>query len=304
MICPYCLRNTSANPCKHCKEPLTQLYVQQHKGLSKAPAILSAVGFSGHGKTVYLAALLHAMERQLTRVWKGFYRQALDIESVKTVQANLALLQQGELPESTRRNFPRPSAHRLARIPSYGTRDLLIYDPPGEAFDTDTGIESYAHFVKSASCVLFLVSLEDLPEPKAAELHRLLETYVLGLARLGAKTKRQHLIVAYTKADLLIDEFSGLLTVRDHLQNHYHEAELAKPRKYQRMLDVVSDELASYTASTLGALNFANLATEAFRSIAYSTVSALGAPPEDGYLVTAIQPRAVVDPLMWLLSRS
>lgn len=304
MLCPYCLRNTSSSPCKHCNETLTPLYVQQHRAFSKAPAILSAVGFSGHGKTVFLAALLYAMEKQLTRVWKGFFRQALDIESVQTVKANFAQLQQGELPQSTRRNFPRPSAHRLAKMPTYGVRDLLIYDPPGEAFDTDSGIERYAHFAQRARCVLFLVSLDDLPEPKGAELHRLLETYVLGMARLGARPKRQHLIVAYTKADLLINEFSGLSVTMEHLQNNYHEPILSKPRRYQRFLNTISDELATYTTANLGALNFANLAVDAFRSVVYCTVSALGAPPEDGHLVTAIQPRGVVDPLMWLLSKS
>ena len=156
MICPYCLQNTSdkESKCKRCNEPLPAMYTQRHgKAFAQPPAILSAVGFSGHGKTVYLASMLHEMEKTLTAVWPRFYRQALDIDSVKTVQANLALLRKGELPESTRRNFPRPSLHALTDIPQYGSRDLLIYDPPGEAFESDEGIERFAHFVvRSSDC--------------------------------------------------------------------------------------------------------------------------------------------------------
>jgi len=244
------------------------------------------------------------MERQLPHVWKGFYRQALDIESVRIVQENLTRLEQGELPQSTRSNFPRPSAHRLAKMRDYGTQDLLIYDPPGEAFNSDEGIERYAHFVRNARCVLFLVSVVDLEEPKASDLYRLLNTYVLGMGRLGAKTKRQHLIVAYTKADLLLDAFADLSAVNEHLRNGHEDSSLTRPRRYQRELEAVSKELATYTESELGAQNFANLAASAFRTVSYCTVSALGSPPEHGFLATAIEPRGVVDPLMWLLRRS
>ena len=59
MLCPYCLENTSPPVCESCKETLPRLYV----GRNGNPAILSAVGFSGHGKTVYLAGLLDAMEK-------------------------------------------------------------------------------------------------------------------------------------------------------------------------------------------------------------------------------------------------
>ncbi len=56
MLCPYCLENTSPPVCGSCKETLPRLYV----GRNGNPAILSAAGFSGHGKTVHLA---RAIER-------------------------------------------------------------------------------------------------------------------------------------------------------------------------------------------------------------------------------------------------
>ena len=304
MLCPYCLQNTpSDGKCKHCKENLPPMYTSQHRGLGRRPAVLSAVGFSGHGKTVYLAAMLDAMATQLPKVWTGFFRQGLDDESVTTVKNNLTMLRQGVLPESTRRNFPRPSAHRLNKMPQYRCRDLLIYDPPGEAFERDIDIERFAHFIKRAKVVLFLVSVHDLDEPKDNHLYRLLEMYNLGMARVRAKTKHQHLIVAYTKADLLIESWEKYPLVREHLNNGAY-TQLRNPRKYQHNLKQVSDELLAYTRDSLEAQQFINATQTHFKSVIYCAVSALGHPPDDsGHLTAAMQPRCVLDPLLWVLAR-
>lgn len=299
MLCPYCLENTSPPVCESCKETLPRLYV----GRNGNPAILSAVGFSGHGKTVYLAGLLDAMERDLTAAWPKFYRQGLDMESVRTVQQNLTLLHQGTLPESTRRNFPRPSLHLLSDIPQFGSRHLVMYDPPGEAFETDEGIERYAHFVQRAKVVLFLVSLPDLPEPRGSELHRLLETYVLGMTRMKAKTRNQHLVVVYTKADRLKSELSRCPVTLEHL-NTATPLGLGTPKKYLDRLKQVSAELAKFTETDLAARAFTSMVKKEFRDVSYCAVSALGSPPEDGHLTTAMEPRGVVDPLIWVLDKS
>jgi len=303
MLCPYCLQDTSGTACQHCKETLPPLYVQRRGVFSKGPAILSAVGFSGHGKTVYLASLLYMLEKRLTQVWPKFYRQALDIDGVRTVQDNLKLLQEGNLPESTRRNFPRPNAHLLADIPHYGTRDMLIYDPPGEAFNSDEGIERYAFFVQRARVILFLVSLVDLEEPKAEDLFRLLNTYVLGMARMKAKTRNQHLVVAYTKADRLIATFGKHPAVLDHLRNADHSA-MVNPKKYLDTLKMISADLAVFTEQELEARAFMNLTHDQFKSVVFCAVSALGSPPEGEHLATAIEPRRVADPLIWVLDKS
>lgn len=299
MLCPYCLKNTSTATCSSCNENLPPLYMKNARNLS----IFSAVGFSGHGKTVYLASLLHAMEKQLTRTWPKFYRQGLDVEAVKRVQENLQLLRHGDLPESTRRNFPRPSIHLLAEMPQLGSRTLLIYDPPGEAFDTDEGIERYARFVQRSPSAVFLVSLNDLQDPPEEDLYRLLNTYVLGMARMGAKTKSQNLVVAYTKADLLTGKLRSYPATLDHLGNP-DLTEMTNPRKYMNTLKTISDQLAAFTENDFDARNFMRLARKEFKSLAFCSVSALGTPPEDGRLSTVIEPRRVSDPLMWVLAHS
>ena len=211
------------------------------------------------------------------------------------------MLRKGILPESTRRNFPRPSAHRLNKMPQYGHRDLLIYDPPGEAFEKDIDIERFAHFIKRAKVVLFLVSVNDLDEPKGSHIYRLLEMYNLGMARVKAKTKHQHLIVAYTKADLLVKSWENYPSVYAHLCNNGY-TQLDNPRRYRHNLEHISDELFAYTREILEAQEFINATQTHFKSVAYCAVSALGQPPDEaGHLTAAMQPRCVLDPLFWVL---
>jgi hypothetical protein len=304
VICPFCLKNTSPPKCLNCKETIPPLYIQRQKSFGGTRRItLSAVGFSGHGKTVYLATLLHDLENRLTHMWPRFYRQALNLDTVITVQKNLEILEVGDLPESTRRNFPKPSIHLLTPIPQYGDRILMAYDPPGEAFDSDELIESYAHFIQCSPVVVFLISIKDLSEPRYENIFRLLNTYVLGMARMGAKTRNQHLIVAYTKADQLADEFTNYPSVMHHLSTaSQHEINL--PKKYKKKLQHVSDELTRFTIQELKGQGFINLARDNFKSFQFCAVSALGSAPENGRLSTAIQPKCVVDPLIWVLDKS
>jgi hypothetical protein len=304
MLCPFCLKNTSPTICQNCKQALPPLYLQHQKAIGRTKqAILSAVGFSGHGKTVYLSTLLYEMGNRLTQTWPDFYRMALNLDTVKTVQENLELLEKGDLPESTRRNFPKPSIHLLKPIPQYGDRVLMIYDPPGEAFESDELVESYAHFIRNSPAVMFLISIKDLPEPRHENAYRLLNTYVLGMARMGAKTKNQHLVITFSKADQLINELGAYPMVREHLgtSSRHH---LGSPKNYLQTLKSVSNELTGFTLRELKGQTFVNLARDNFKSIQFCAVSALGSAPENGHLSTTIQPKCVIDPLIWILDKS
>ena len=121
MLCPYCITNIAGDTakCTRCGREVPPLYRQYYPTgpFSKPPIIMSAVGFSAHGKTLYFASLLHVMNSEMTKVWNGFYREAIDREALETVRNNLQLLQQGEVPTSTPKNFPQPNVHRLVNIP-------------------------------------------------------------------------------------------------------------------------------------------------------------------------------------------
>jgi hypothetical protein len=307
MICPYCLTRNSinGNQCSNpqCRKNIPPLYLKYHgKKGSDDPVLVSVVGFSGHGKTVFLGALFSFIDNQLPRVWKGFSRQGLNQEGIDALDTVVKQLGAGVLPAPTPRTFPDPSIHRFWKLPKFGDQTLVIYDPPGEAFSAGDNVERYAGFVRQSRCVLFLISLSDLKRFVASEMHRLLETYQLGLSRMSGLPRAQHLIVVFTKADLLSGEFQLSPALREVLINKGAQ-QLVKPGDYLNSLKEYSDLLRDFTANTLGAQNFINLAKQYFHSVEYTVISSTGSNPENGRLTTALLPSRVFDPLLWVLAK-
>ncbi|MBN1485755.1 MAG: GTPase domain-containing protein [Chloroflexia bacterium] len=317
MLCPFCLaedrfkrertRTSLSYSCPNCNEPLPALYVQQYR--QYPPVVISAVGFRQHGKTVYFAALFYALKKLgLPQYWSTFFTMALNEDSLATVYDNVGLLESGELPLSTPKNFPRPTMLRLEDIPFFRHVDytLLCYDTGGESFERPTQLVQYAGFVRRARSVMFLISLSDLQDP-AEEMHRLLNTYVVGMGELGGAARDQHLVVVYTKGDRLplrLPQWGERWPdLGEYLRDGSMES-LARPRGYLRRMHRVSERLREFTQEELGAYEFLNMTGQSFRSVAFSMVSSLGAEPEEGRMPVQIAPRRVLDPLLWTIERS
>jgi hypothetical protein len=104
MFCPFCLaqlkrfttNDNSSYTCSACKESVPAVYVA---GYSKySPTILSYVGFRGHGKTVYLAALFHVLaHKELPQHWPGFYKMAPGDAALEILDANIRMLKKREV---------------------------------------------------------------------------------------------------------------------------------------------------------------------------------------------------------------
>lgn len=347
MICPYCVEYISAGSHKHsgCKiknnKEFPPFYLDHHGREQDAdPILLSVVGFGRHGKTVFLCSLFHYLDRYLPRAWRGFHSRVLDQESLSTLSSNRDLLEERKLPPRTDRSFPRPGIFRLTNMPKSDVVErsdlqedttLLIYDPPGEAFSTESHIVEFATFVKRSSCVLFLVDLKLLSESKdgeetlpgtyakASQMEKLLETYVLSMRRMEIEKRSQHLIVVYTKADELkvsVPEFAALLAENPEFEAYLSTQlpdSLKNPARHLEKLDENSKLLEDFTANKLGAQKFINLTAEWFASVSYTAVSSLGAAPlksvdEEGTnvdrLAVEISPRGVADPLLYVLAKS
>lgn len=77
---------TSANAYYRCPNPKCRMTIPGHyvKGYEDFPPfIVSGVGFSTHGKSVYLASLFHCLgHSELARVWRPFLPLALDDDSL------------------------------------------------------------------------------------------------------------------------------------------------------------------------------------------------------------------------------
>lgn len=335
MICPYCVEDIPAHSTKHetCKKlkdkefPL--FYLDFHaEEYSRDPVVLSVVGFTGHGKTVFLCALFHYLDHYLIRIWPKFFNQRLDQESLTTVDTNLGQLTKGKLPPPTLKNFPRPGIFRpthlpktngMSKMPPLEDTTILIYDPPGEAFSTESEIVEYASFVKRSDCVLFLVDIPALKESVPREMAKLLDTYLLGMRRLGIKQRSQHMIVVYTKSDDLkvsVPEFRGFLEEHADLNDYLNEQlppSLANPDEHLDRLEGISKLLEEFTRTDLNAGRFIHEANDWFASVSYTVVSSLGAAPEkflnedgepDEKLTVNMSPRGVADPLLYVLAKS
>ncbi len=335
MICPYCVEDIPPHSTKHetCKKlkgiDFPPFYLDFHaEEYSPDPIVLSVVGFTGHGKTVFLCALFDYLDHYLIRVWPKFYNQRLDQNSLTTVDTNLGKLTNGTLPPPTVKDFPRPGIFRPTHLPkTNGTSKMppledttiLIYDPPGEAFLTETEIVEYASFVKRSDCVLFLVDILALKESVPREMAKLLDTYLLGMRRLGIKKGSQHMIVVYTKSDHLkvsVPEFRGFLKEHTDLNDYLNEPlppSLANPGEHLDRLEGISKLLEEFTRTDLNAGRFIHEANDWFASVSYTVVSSLGAAPEkflneDGKpgekLTVNMSPRGVADPLLYVLAKS
>jgi hypothetical protein len=315
MLCPFCLADVnkfkqarltnnlaSAYLCPDCNEQVPALYAQDYR--KYPPVITSAVGFRQHGKTVYFAALFYTLKKlTLARDWPDFFTMGLDEDSLDIVYGNARLLEGGALPDSTPKNFPRPTMIRAEGIPMQPDATLLFFDTGGESFEKPTQLVQFAGFVRRSKAAMLLVSVADVEDARAG-MQQLLNTYVVGLRELGGRTEDQHLIVVYTKADQLAARFIGpWADLRTYLIQGSVNA-LAHPEGYMDRMYTISDQLFNFTEQELHAHEFINAAKANFKSISFSIISALGTEPQGAQLSVEIVPRRILDPMLWIMEKS
>ena len=314
MLCPFCLDNVkfeqkkagnshaSIYLCPQCNEQVPALYSQDYK--EYAPVVISAVGFRQHGKTVYFAGLFYTLKKlTLARDWPDFFTMGLNEDSLDTVYSNAHMLQDGALPDSTPKNFPRPTMLRAEGLPLHPNCTLLFFDTGGECFERPTQLVQFAGFVKHAKAVMLLISIADLDDPRAG-MQQLLNTYIVGMGELGTSTKEQHLIVVFTKADRIAARLTGQWQeIYNYLVTGSVE-DLAQTKGYTERMRHISDLLLDFTEQELNAYEFVNAAQSQFKSVSFTIISALGTEPEGAQMPVAIVPRRIIDPVLWVIEKS
>lgn len=314
MLCPFCLADVRFNRqkvpgtlntayvCPSCNEQAPALYVHDYR--KYPPVVTSAVGFRQHGKTVYFASLFYTLKRlSLARDWPEFFTMGLNEDSLDTVYGNANLLQHGDLPDSTPKNFPRPTMLRIKGVPIQPNSTLLFFDTGGESFEKPTQLVQFGGFVRRAKTAMFLVSPADMTDVRTG-MQQLLNTYVIGLRELGGNPQDQHLVVVYTKADKLVPHFG---TKWQDLYTYLLEGSvesLARPDRYMQGMYNTSNRLLEFTEKELESHEFLNIAREYFKSINFSIISALGTEPEGSHMAVNIVPRRIMDPLLWAIEKS
>jgi hypothetical protein len=314
MLCPFCLDDVKFKlekqghslaamyVCPNCNEQVPALYAQDYR--KYPPVVISAIGFRQHGKTVYFASLFYTLKKlTLARDWPEFFTMSLNEDSLDTVYGNVRMLEGGVLPDSTPKNFPRPTMIRAEGVPMQPDCTLLFFDTGGESFERPTQLVQFAGFVRRARAAMLLVSAADLEDPRAG-MQKLLNTYVVGMRELGGRTEDQHLIVVFTKADQLAVRFGRQWAdLRSYLVKGSVD-DLARPDGYMERMHNVSDRLLQFTEQELSAHEFVNAALANFKSINFSIISALGAQPQGARLPVNIVPRRILDPMLWVMEKT
>lgn len=309
-LCPFCLQTVQrfreaarqdgrrGYDCPQCNEAVPLRYVQEYDRYP--PVVLSLVGLPGHGKTVYLSSLLYALNRFTTQCPEFSYAP-LDEEGMSVVREKQRALEEGHLPQSTRKVFPRPVILRLENVPRLGSWHLLVYDMAGEVFQQVSQLTQYAGYVVRSRVVVWLVSLRDVQHP--SELEDFLTRYVQGLLEIGGNPKEQTLFVVLTKGDELVAQEVVPEIIREFLTKKHAEAILEEVGDAGRTVPAVglSQAIEAWLEHRRGYTNFVRRARQEFRRVEYSVVSALGSAPRGQEQLVTVVPRGVVGVLLRLL---
>lgn len=311
MICPNCLskdsvhyeQNKNLYRCTSCREEVPKYYVKLINESVKE-LILGAVGYTGHGKTVYMTVLFKMLKR-ITSVWKKGYYNAVNRESLKKVYADIKDLERGQLPEATPQIFPKPVIIEMAQIPRYDRKCLILFDTSGEVFKDPDKISDKGKFVLKSPVALFLVSLSNLilgyktewPE----QLDQLLNAYILGAAAMNTDLKKQSLVVAFSKGDELIPYLDK--DIVEYLQTGTIDRYGQDPEEYLQGMEETSDRLEEWLIKKK-CISFVRCAEDKFKMAEFCIFSSLGAAPLGKRLASRLEdrdPKRVLDPLLWAL---
>lgn len=263
------------------------------------------IGFSGHGKTVYITSLFYLL-KFLQAQWPSYYLRTLDDHTYKIFFENIPTFERSELPESTPVNFPLPALIFLGNLPHFGDWFFSFFDTAGEVFEAATTITNEGRFVAHAEVILFLISIPDSGEDWPDRIQALVDIYIRAVyGQLGLDLKkRQHLIVVFSKGDLLLDREAAVtgnfLMSGGSYQNYTHlEHKLSE-------LSEISQNLRTWLEGS-GGQGLVNLCQDNFKSVEYTIVSATGAAPVGNRLVTTLQPddpKRVLDPFLWIMLKT
>ena len=137
------------------------------------------------------------------------------------------------------------------------------------------------------------------------KMHELLSTYVQGLIELGGEPSEQHLLVVFSKGDLLGSRLDRWESIRSYLQaGDLDNLQNLRLKAHIAGMAEVSAHLKSFTEKELGAQQFINFACDQFKSLEFSIISSLGAKPVENRLQVEITPRCIFDPLFWVTYKS
>lgn len=314
MICPYCLadirnsrRPLERCPRADCKQDFPRSYIEKYQ--QHPPFFVQVFGWTGVGKTVFLAAL-SLMLRRMANAWPHYTCTAITDPSQGQLQAlEEDFWAKGQMPPATQLGRQDTFMLLLERMPLWGGRTLVIRDCAGEIFDTMQIPVDQAPYLLHVPTTFMCISLPDLAHTAGRSMDMLLTNYIETLLRhqVNFTTEQRSLVVVLTKADAI----SGLPI---HFQHYVttdplweavqtgHRLDDGAMVEYLETMGRMSDALGEWIQRDAAGRNFVRLAASHHITLRYALISSTGRPISvDTPLVASLTQRRVLDPYFWAL---
>jgi len=319
LVCPFCLIEVTGSKldrkCSSCQRLIPALYLRDARDLE--PMAVQAMGWSGHGKSVFLSALTLLLTRMQV-VW-GDYSWAPGSEETRAeILSNNRRLESGLLPLPTSIGADLPCLILLREMDRFKSRSLVYRDCAGEHFDAHSMPVERVPFLLKAKTIFLIASPIDLAARRDRPIDLLLNGFLNTLEEHGVDPSkdRRRLVVVLTKGDLIQDLPKPLhdYLVKDRvwrtLEEGAPELRFDEPaiNRYLVAMRDVDRHLREWIERDPHGRHLVRLATQSGLDLCFSVVSATGGPVIEGEgnsesrLENRWEPRRVLDPLLWALS--
>lgn len=334
ILCPHCLQRSHFLPdeskCDHCEQDVSGVYLDKFR--RARPLTVPILGWSGHGRSSYLAALFHALTR-LNQIWPSCHHTEADERTRNFIHSAYRWVSGGSLgpTELDRRD-------RLALFLQgwglWGDLGLIFEETSGKHFDGFEISAAHRPFLVRSPYALMIVSRADLAKHRP-QIEMLLGSYLGAIREQSAESRRlpRRLVVALSKSDLLCSEqVPG--EILDHLRCDPDAVVLGpgevdpevgleglpgsepgeviatkgsgsssslRDEDYLKQLGQISESLQHWLDEDAHFRNLRLQAEDAGIELQYSIFSSHGISGATGDLPVKWQPRRILDPLLWLL---
>ena len=317
VLCPYCLTEirykTELKGCPNeaCKSVLPVEYVEDFD--KTPPCFAQIIGWSSHGKTVFLQALT-AQLMQMGTVWKDNFDHSAQTEKTLIFARNVKnFMSTGRMPPGTDLELQDAYIMHLNGMERWGNRALVLRDVAGDYFVKLQIPLTYMPYLAHVPTTIMLTSLDDLRK-SSYTIDELLNSYIQTLLNVNKEFNKRphHVIVTLSKADLIQDELPK--NIIDYLNQdpftHLGNPENSVPpmngekmNQYMLSLASISEEIKdwidhrdAYGHTLIQRARKKNI------DLRFSIISSTGSEvPEDKIMKVKILPKRVLDPFFWLL---
>lgn len=294
--------------CPHCHNGLPDGYGKYD---TKKIAV---IGTTGAGKTVYLSKLLEQLKSHLIRWGISANHTA---SGARFIAKNL--VRKGEqLPDSTPYKRPQEPIYYELDTRVDGSRErqgLLIYDIAGENFADDKidAIKTYGNHLLHADA--FVVLLDPLQFPNIAKSEGEMQsiaaqqaiTAISGIVKGNSQHVDKPIAVCITKIDLdtVQNLFADTQEVMSSLSSNDYGYRKNNNGQFRDILVATDYNVVCQATAQMimqQDLELHNRLLFQYSNFNYFALTSLGCSVENGCPIAEVEPRRILDPILWLFS--